>query len=198
MKKTIFFSGTHGVGKTTTIKAIVKKSGIQIFNDIADDHRNPCEKDIFHRQAWRIGKYFSDAIHLEDLETHSDKYILVDRCVYDWLAYTHTFQKQNWLSKEEFRKLQNYYESLFDENLLPKNVIWFDPPYEWSKDRILNRWNEEKKKWNEGDFEYLKVLREVYADMYSNASHINLLHLKSTEINRRINDIQGFIEKTVI
>ena len=69
MKKVIFFSGTHGVGKTTTIKAIAKKLDIQIFNDIADDHRNPCEKDIFRRQARRIGKYFSDSVHLEDQQS---------------------------------------------------------------------------------------------------------------------------------
>ncbi len=197
MNKTIYFSGTHGVGKTTTIRNAAKIFNTRIFNAISDDHRNPCEKDVFNRQAWRLGKYFSDAVHLKDLEMHSDEPILVDRCVYDWLAYTITFQKLGWLSKEEFKKLEDYYKALFDETISPKNIIWFDPPYEWSKERILVRWNEEKKKWNEGDFEYLKTLREVYADIYSNNPNINLLRLKSTEIDIRTNEIKEFIEKIV-
>lgn len=195
MNKTIFFSGTHGVGKTTTIRNVSKELNALIFNAISDDHRNPCEKDVYNRQAWRLGKYFSDAIHLKDLGMRFGEPVLVDRCVYDWLAYTRTFQKLGWLSKEEFKKLEDLYSALFDETVFPKNIVWFDPPYEWSKERILIRWNEEKKKWNEGDFEYLKILREVYADIYGNNSNINLLRLKSTDIDVRTNEIKEFIER---
>ncbi|MEK9147659.1 MAG: deoxynucleoside kinase [Patescibacteria group bacterium] len=197
MNKSIFFSGTHGVGKTTTIRNVAKELDILIFNAVSDDHRNPCEKDVFNRQAWRLGKYFSDAVHLKDLGMRFDGPILVDRCVYDWLAYTRTFQKLGWLSKEEFKKLEDYHNALFDQTISPKNIIWFDPPYEWSKERILIRWNEEKKKWNEGDFEYLKLLREIYADIYGNNPDINVLRLKSTEIDVRANEIKDFLKRII-
>ncbi len=193
MKNVIFFSGTHGVGKTTTIKEISKNLKLNIFNEIADDHRNPCEKDVFLRQAWRIGKYGSDVAHLIDLRNHSKEIILADRCAYDWLAYTRTFYKYNWLTKSEFERLENYFNSLFNESFLPKNVIWFNPPFEWSKERILNRWNEEKKKWNEGDFEYLRVLREEFGGVYNSAKGLNLLQVRSIDITERVSEVESFI-----
>jgi len=189
MKKVLFFSGTHGCGKTTTINRIKDSLGFEIFSASDGDHGNPYVEP-YYRQVWRLNKYYLDALNI--FEQQKNKFLLADRCVFDHEAYTRTFHILGWLSDEQFDKIEKLRKVYFTDNFLPQNVVLFFPEEDWTIDRIRNRWNEEKKKWNEGDFNYLRVLREQYYKIYKRER--NILLVKETDLNLRVKQIKEWLK----
>lgn len=181
--------GTHGVGKSTTIKNLLNLPNVEMYEGIGDDHGNPITDPVWARQLWRLGKYISDYTEALTSDTDPQKIRLIDRCPFDWKAYTETFYLQDeisWYHREKFNTIFNTFEGL---EILPPYVIFIHPPYEWVVDRIKQRWNEEKKKWREDDFEYLKTLRRQYELIATEdrlVGRTEFLTITETNLNDRI------------
>lgn len=187
--------GTHGVGKSTTIEELIKLPSISLLESSGDDHGNPIDKSIFLRQLWRLGKYISDYTEAKYTDIDKLSIRLIDRTPYDWEAYTFTFSEQHMLHRRESGKLINIYDSMETLGILPEYVIFIHPPYEWTMDRIKNRWNEEKKKWNEDDFTYLLRLRKQYERIaYTTSPNITkFLMVEETSLKDRVDKIISWI-----
>jgi thymidylate kinase len=205
MKKAVFFSGTHGCGKTTTIEKVSASFGFELFSSSDGDHGNPYGNP-FHRQVWRLNKYYLDALNvLEQQDELAKGLLLVDRCVFDHEAYTRAFYSMGWLTHNQYSKIEGlrkvYFDSpppVLEKDILPQNIVFFLPPEEWTVNRIKQRWNEEKKKWNEGDFDYLHVLREQYEGIYLvREARRNVLVVTETNLESRVNQINEFLSGLV-
>jgi len=201
MAKKIFISGTHGSGKSTTAKTLCQQDDRFVLFQCQDgDHSNPYQ-ECFRRQIWRLGKYFLDA--LDVLEKSSalgqNQILVVDRCVFDTLAYIETFYQLGWLTTEQHSILLNLYRTYYsNKELIPRNIILFFPSFAWTKRRILDRWNEEKKKWQEGNFDYLALLRKNYQSSYNLFARekvSNILFVKETDMDSRIKKIIQWTSK---
>ena len=179
----IFISGPHGVGKTTLINDISNKYNIYFYKN---NTKNPYSNDIKRRQLWRLLKYKCDD---EIIKTFSNEKILINRCCLDWLIYTNTFKKLNWITIEDYNFLIDQYKKLFENNI-PDKIVFLNPPINWSKERIVNRWKGQSKKWREDNFEYYDNLREEYEKIYSNTSKItNVIEINDIKENIRINKV---------
>lgn len=196
MHKTVFFSGTHGSGKTTTLDKVCENSCFGTYASADGDHKNPYT-DPYPRQVWRLAKYYLDALGILEQESGCSGLLLVDRCIFDHDAYTKTFHKKGWLTPEQFQKIEELRAIYFqDRSLLPQNIVVFFPPEEWTINRIKQRWNAEKVKWNEGNFDYLRVLREEYKQIYEREKNSrNILLIETTKIEDRTKAITDFMKK---
>lgn len=198
MEKTIFISGTHCVGKTTTIDSLLERSENSIkYMEDSLDHQNPYILDKFKRQIWRLNKYHLDALEIsEQSKSMLKRYLLVDRCIFDHEAYTRAFYLLNWIQEKELKKIDKVKKILFDYSILPKNIIFLFPSEEWTKARIKERWNSEKKKWEEDNFRYLHILRDQYRIVYKREqSYRNILRITETDKDKRIDKILQFMNK---
>lgn len=201
----VYIIGTHGCGKTTTIRELIKRRADTVmFSAVGDDHGNPIVEDVGLRQAFRLGKYFSDAAHLRALERSSvlKPITLVDRSPIDWLAYTNTFQKQGKIAWSDYCDLEHLFYEMAQalDEFIPRNIIYFNPPFEWTVERIKQRWNEEKQKWNEGDFEYLRILKtqydelvQLHAERNRGFTHKSLV-VSATNVEERVQQISYFLD----
>lgn len=190
MESVVFFSGTHGCGKTKTIERVSDMTSVKIYQSSDGDHGNPY-KEPFPRQVWRLTKYYLDSLEISE-ETKSEGKLLVDRCVFDHEAYTNAFYSLGWINNEQVKIIRAARENYFGSQNLPQNVVWFNPPEEWTIERIKTRWDEEKKKWNEGDFEYLKVLRQEFGKIYERERERNVLIVAETDLEKRVEIITEF------
>ena len=193
MENAIFFSGTHGTGKTTTIEQVEKTLRIPIYDENRD-HGNPYEQP-FMRQIWRLTHYYLDALKIAEMQ--KSERLLADRCVFDHQAYTQTFCDLGWISQDEYNMLQRLRRTYFDDSkLLPQNVVLFFPPEDWTIERIKERWTREKKKWREGDLDYLKRLRDNYLRLFdAENERRKVCVVRDTDLEKRITTIKEFIEK---
>jgi len=185
----IFFSGPHGVGKSTTISEFIKSMDCKaiLFEEHTGngDHGNPYRDKTYHRQTWRLTKYYLDMLDLIDKAIEIfPRILLVDRCYLDLISYTKAFTRLNWITDEQDRKIRAHC-GLYFHNLKyqVQNVVYLNPPYKWNVDRIKHRWNEEKVKWNEGDFAYLEILRNEYNCTMDNRG---VLEIHETDLEKRI------------
>lgn len=190
MDSVVFICGTHGTGKSSIASALVEE-GFHLFRGTSDDHRNPCAKSTYRRQAWRVALYFADAMELLEGQ---DTCTIAERCILDWVSYTETFYRLNWLSGGDYKELMHYWRTLFArEELKPVNVIYVAPPVDWTKARIIERWNNEKRKWNEGDFNYLETLSRVYDEVFCRERVSHLLRVTATDFQERLDLAKEFL-----
>lgn len=192
----VYFSGTHGVGKSTTINEVAARCDLPVYFSSEGDHGNPY-KDYFKRQVWRLNKYYLDALEIHEQAESLDKPLLVDRCIHDHHCYTNTFHDLGNLSDEEHGVIERMRSALFSgSRVKPQHIVYLAPPLDWTKERIVSRWNDEKKKWREDDFGYLEVLRTRYDNLYAaleNYGLVNVLTLRDTDLDTRVNCVFDFI-----
>lgn len=170
----IYVSGSHGTGKTTLIKDASLNLKMEYYENTSP---NPYKIDIKKRQLWRLLKYNTDE---ELLNTINDR-ILINRCCVDWLIYTETFRELGWISEADYDFLITKYDELFSRNV-PVNIVFLNPDIDWSKKRIIERWNEQIK-WKEDDFHYYDVLREKYEEVMDEIKKISKV-IEITDIDR--------------
>ena len=189
--------GTHGVGKSTTIKNLLNLPNVEMYEGIGDDHGNPITDPVWARQLWRLGKYISDYTEAKMSDTIPQKIRLIDRCPYDWCAYTETFRVQDEIDWYSYAKLKHMYNALDGLDVLPSHVIFIHPPFKWVVERIKQRWNEEKKKWREDDFEYLKILRGEYERIVRSPrnTYTEFLTITETDLKDRLEVITDWFHQ---
>lgn len=198
MKNIIFFSGTHGVGKTTTIESLSKEFNYLIMHSNDYDHHNPYIKNKFKRQFWRLSKYYLDFLDISEKVSSISKYqfLLVDRCILDFEAYCRAFYSLSWLNQKEFIFLEKLKKFLYPYSHLPENIIFLFPSELWTQNRIKERWNSEKKKWEEDNWNYLKMLRKEYRLIYDREkTNRNIIMIIDTDLKTRKEKIMNYINK---
>lgn len=182
----IFIIGAHGVGKSTIIDEYSKEFGIKKYENNSD---NPHKDNVYKRQLWRLYKYKFDD---ENTKNISDDTVIINRNPIDWIVYTNTFKKMNWLSEIEHNDLMNRYHQLFNGLTIPKNVYFVNPDIKWSKERIIDRWELNGEKWRESDMYYYEMVRKEYVDILNPIQKIsNCIEISETDRDKRLKKIQN-------
>ncbi len=193
MKNVVYFSGSHGSGKSTLIKKLAEKdSAFSIYKKLELPQKF---QDIPRRYHVRMIRYYLQAHYLNKLSKENpDKILLCDRCAYDNLAYMTGFLYFRWISKEEFQNEKRLHDFLVTENLKPKNIIYLNPPLDEVINNIKKRWKETgKKKWREDNFQYLEAVRKGFEKVYSEAD-ANILKIRYMDLEKRVKESLDWIK----
>jgi deoxyadenosine/deoxycytidine kinase len=199
LDRIVYFSGVHGSGKSTLVREIAN-------NELYLEHKRIHEvilEDTYIRALWRLTKYYIEAREQVALAgKDASQVVLGNRCVYDNFAYMNAFRRLNWVSDEDVRQHSDVFEALFPENLRPKVVVYLAPPYEWVVERLDERWQTEKKKWRENDFEYLSSVMQAFENLYGTMQlgpilpvvPLKILRLEETNLNERVEKVLDWLK----
>ena len=171
----VYFSGTHGSGKSTLITKLVE-SYPDSFHTF---ERMDCPKqdDSLTRGKIRIARYYIESFMEQELERKNpDKILLADRFVYDSLIYSAACVDLGWMGKKEYDGFLGAYNCFFGEADYPQNVVFVNPSLERTIAQIKNRWEKKgEKKWREEDFSYLSAVKATYESWFRNREMLGLL-----------------------
>ncbi|MDP2908877.1 MAG: AAA family ATPase [Nanoarchaeota archaeon] len=194
MKNVVYFSGSHGSGKSTLIEKLAEKEP-ELFLAYSKLVLPEKFQDIHNRNKVRLARYYLHASYLNELAKEKpNKIILCDRCSHDNLAYIKGFENIGWLSKENLENYLRMHNFLITEELKPENVIFLNPPLEEVINNIKKRWAETgKKKWREDDFNYLVAIRKGFEKVYSEAG-ANILEIRYMDLEKRVKESLDWIK----
>jgi len=192
MNNVIYFSGSHGAGKTTLIKKLVEKEP-ELFV-IHKKLELPKSEYPFERQKLRLARYYWDATAQDKFsKNNKNKVLFCDRSVTSSLVYVKSLYELGWLTEKQKDECRMLYEELFHKNIKPKNIIFLNPSLEETIQNIKKRWKETgKKKWKEDNFEYLKTVKENFEELYKN-NDLNILELNFMDLEKRIETSYNWI-----
>jgi thymidylate kinase len=139
----VFISGPHGGGKTTLINKLKSSSSLFTENDFdidfTTDFPSISSLSHFERSLVRIyHRYFITRYAQSLAQKNTGKVVITNRTVYDSEAYINVYKKLNWISKDQFKKL-NFVLGNFTYR--PYTII-LSPPFRVIKKRLLKRRNE--------------------------------------------------------
>lgn len=140
MKSTIFISGPHGAGKTTLINKLLSNHKLFLENtfnvDFLTEVPNIRTMTHFERCLFRLYHRIYCTNYAQQLAADYPKSVLLtSRGIYDSLAYVKSYKEFNWLSDEEFSKL-NF---IMDNSGYLPNTIVLNPLFETVKARLDQR-----------------------------------------------------------
>ena len=138
----IFISGPHGGGKSTLLNKLSSSSNMFVENnfdiDFTIDFPSMSALSHFERSLIRLYHRFFIFHYAYSLaETHSDRFILTNRTVYDSEAYINVYRKLKWISEDEFFKLDFIIRNFNDQ---PCTIV-LNPPVSVLKSRLIQRRN---------------------------------------------------------
>ena len=191
LSRVVYVSGIHGSGKSTFIKALCSNRDY-----ISHKREYKIESDDpYVRALWKLLKYYIEANeHFELAKENS--VVIADRCVYDNFSYLNGFLDLGWVTQKQIVQHEIIYNTIFLENLRPKNVIFMYPPVDWVKNRLIERWQTRGIKWRENNFDYLNVVYSKFIDFYSSFKG-NLLIIQETDLEERVSIATKWISKIV-
>lgn len=110
MRPPIFISGSHGGGKSTLIKRLVKADEFFLDNDFdidfTVDFPNIALLSHFERSLVRLYHRIFIFYYANQLaKKYPQKCVLTNRTVYDSEAYVHVYQALKWINQREFQEL---------------------------------------------------------------------------------------------
>ncbi|MEK6960667.1 MAG: deoxynucleoside kinase [Nanoarchaeota archaeon] len=187
----IHLSGIHGGGKSTLIKRLAEDGFIYHNRQHPGEGlQNPLERHI--RRAQRLWE--DHQLEIEIATNNPDKIVLGDRCRYDYDSYSAGFHKIGWLTPEEKEIVRKTIDSYFKDIDNPRHIIFIDPPLEWVKERIQERWKMTGRvKWRENDFRYLEASYNSFKEVYANA-RCDVLTLTETNLEKRVKICADWID----
>lgn len=162
----IAVSGNIGAGKTTLVKFLSKRFGLEpLYEPVGD---NPYLKDFygdmkryaFHSQMFYLSRKL--ALHLKAQRSQSR--IVIDRTVYeDADIFARALHTRRVLSKRDFQTYYSFYELIRTELQPPDLVIYLKSSIRGLKRRIRQRGRSEEL---DMPGSYLKRLNTYYDDWY--------------------------------
>lgn len=187
--KTIEFAGMPKSGKTTQIEII--ESRLKHLEDkyvrvIYEGARVcPLEKDNrFYYNAWSFHNTLNKTL---EATLANPNYLLIDRGVYDHIAYTNALFEAGKITSSQSRKQKEYYLEFI--GLEDSTLVFLVSPEE-----ALER--EHKQNLNSGSVmnpEFLAYLHEAYKNLIPEITKNYLVVEGSKPINENINSIYDFI-----
>ncbi len=140
MKSTIFISGSHGSGKSTLLNKLLSSHEFFFENTFNIDFLTefPSMKTMTHFERCLVRLYHRIYCtnYVQQLTMkYPEKVLVTSRGIYDSLAYIKSYKEFDWISNEEFLKLNfiiNY------SGYLPYTII-LNPPFETIKSRLNKR-----------------------------------------------------------
>lgn len=196
MHNVVYFSGSHGSGKSTLIKKISEKDA-KLF-EVYKKLEIPKSDDPLERQKLRLVRYYWDALKQKKFSKENpNKILLCDRNASSSYAYTKTLTQLGWMTQKQYEGCAYLREELFDESIKPKNVAFLNPSLEELEKNIRKRWKETgKKKWREDNFQYLELVKKNFEDFYKGYK-ANILEIDFLDLEKRVKTCCEWIEKTV-
>lgn len=137
MSKVIFISGPHGSGKTTLLEKLKEKYGFiekeKYQIDFLKEYPSIPYMNMFERCSLRLyHRFYVGEITMEIAATE-EKIFLVDRGIYDSLAYSNVEYLVNEIDDEQYELLMQMGNNCLE--MLKPNTIILNPPVE----TIVNR-----------------------------------------------------------
>ncbi len=139
----VFISGPHGGGKSTLVNKLKNFSSLFMENDFdidfTTDFPSISSLSHFERSLVRIYHRYFITKYAQDLaQVNPGKVVLTNRTVYDSEAYINVYKNLNWISKDQFKKL-NFVLGNFTYR--PYAII-LNPPLQVIKKRLSKRRDE--------------------------------------------------------
>lgn len=196
MHNIVYFSGSHGSGKSTLIKKLAEKES-KLF-EVYKKLDIPKSEDPVERQKLRLVRYYWDALKQQKFSKENpDKILLCDRDISSSYAYTKTLTQLGWMTQEQYEECACLREQLFDDDIKPKNIIFLNPSLTELEDNIKKRWKEAgKKKWREDNFQYLELVKKNFENFYKGYES-NMLEIDFLDLEKRIKTCYDWIIKTI-
>ncbi len=188
-KKIIYVSGPHGAGKSTLIQKLL---GLypQIYQPPPIEFAIKSDEKAYERAMLRAVKYKLELENYKQALESSENMtsFIVDRCIYDTLAYTGAYAKLGWISQKQKSEIFDLAMHLFEKVGFPINTLFICPSLERIQQQLHLRWQTQSIKWREDDFIYLAALTESYDTLileYENRD-TNFLKLSSPDIGPQL------------
>lgn len=196
MQNIVYFSGSHGSGKSALIEKLAEKEP-ELFV-MYKKLEIPKSEDPLERQKLRLVRYYWDALKQQKFsKENSDKILLCDRDVSSSYAYTKTLAQLGWMTQEQYEECAYLRKELFDEDIKPKNIVFLNPSLAELEENIKKRWKEAgKKKWREDDFQYLELVKKNFEEFYKEYE-ANILRIDFMDLEKRIKTCYEWVTKTV-
>ncbi|MDP2908876.1 MAG: deoxynucleoside kinase [Nanoarchaeota archaeon] len=196
MHNVVYFSGSHGSGKSTLIKKISEKD-TKLFK-VYEKLKIPKSEDPLERQKLRLVRYYWDALNQQKFSKENpDKILLCDRDVSSSYAYTKTLTQLGWMTQKQYEECAYLREELFDDSIKPKNIAFLNLSLEELEKNIRKRWKETgKKKWREDNFQYLGLVKINFEEFYKEYE-ANMLEIDFLDLEKRIKTCYDWITKTI-
>jgi len=195
LERTVYICGVHSTGKSTIIEDLSQLPHFVIHPRSGHSRSN----DYMEKLRYRIRIYHTDVLEQIEYErANPGKIILGDRAIYDGMAYINTFLRLGWIDDVGRGECVELFKSLFNQDLLPKNLVFVNPSLEWNIERLHERWNYEEKRWKEDDSDFIPLAHICFREKYSKIKgvrYINYLELKETDRKKRVDLILEFIRE---
>jgi len=194
--KKIAVSGSHGVGKTTLVKAILyflKKDGY-IVDEVTEVAREARRKGFslnelatYDTQMWIVHRQICR--ELEEIQDNPD-FLVCDRSIMDNCAYTHYLKLQKIITKEQLKSIIRImkwwiptYDTIFLVSPIPRTRIEddgvrsTDKKFQWRIHNILQRY---VKNFNKNLNKDCKLVKFVHTD----GSHEKRMQIIEKELEK--------------
>lgn len=191
---TIFVMGIHGAGKSTLLSAVSRAASVHTHSRLDVP---VLTDDPFARVVARMVKYYLESHAQRRARANQpDARFLADRCVYDSLAYANAFRDLGWLTASQRRTIDGLFLRLFDNSVLPRHVVFLDPPHRWVERRLRERWARTGKVgWREGDRVYLEATARAYRHLLERSEFcapVDVLTVRETDLGARVRAVLSF------
>jgi len=157
----IYFSGPHGSGKTSLIKALANYGERIIIPELYTRNLKFHTEVTYRKVLKTASRAIENFEYLQLAKENPDKIILANRCIYDVLAYDKVFEEKGWITKDTFDLLKLTKAFFRYENEEPYAII-VNPGFDTTWNHLHSRWNHSTKKWNEDDIDYCKLACKSY------------------------------------
>lgn len=188
----IFIAGPHGSGKTTLIKTLSEKSKKFIVDDFKIDFSNEMETlsvmTIFEKCLIRLyHRFYTAQLALQKCnDNKEEKFLLIDRSIYDSLVYINVEYQLGELNEEQYIKLKEIGKNGI-RMIEPYTVILNPNPKEIISRLSKRREMGIRKKRDilckrEDNIHYIEMMNSEFVKIYGNKNVIHVHDNKDEDI----------------
>ncbi len=192
MDKIIYFSGSHGSGKSTLIRELKNRYPENFI--VYEKLEIPKNHDTYERTKIRLSRHYLQALFMQKISKENPKkLILADRCIYCDESYMKGFLRLGWVTNEQMDDYLKLQKLLITPEIAPKNIVYVNSSLKQTINNIKKRWEETGQiKWKEEDFNYLAQIKKGYEEKYS---ELDVLRITEPDLEKRINGCVDWFQK---
>ena len=165
----IYFSGLHGIGKTTLIqKLFTEFLNPKTIGELDFDRYQTFRKNITSNQ---IDRLLDQRVHAVECSKSTHPYI-ADRGPWDQLCYTRAMAQYGLLEEERLHDIISLNRSLSSDILCRSVIVYLRMPWEQVHANILHRDRKTEINTFFAEKQFLQILQTIFDDFYAQLKYI--------------------------